>query len=174
MTLKSRLTLFLILAGLSLGLAACTSSASTATLITATPPPTLTSVPASETPLPPTDTLPPAETALPPTATEPPGSPTPLPSARVMVKLLNVRSGPGTAYTVLAIVKEGDVLTALGRTPDNTWIVVRLPDGTSGWCSAQAKYVTLSGSISELPAAPIPAPPWPTAVRSPTGPTPEP
>ncbi len=174
MTLKSRLTLILIVAGLSLGAAACTSSASTATLVSTTPPPTLTSAPASDTPLPPTDTLSPTETALPPTATEPLGSPTPLPSARVMVKLLNVRAGPGTAYPVVAIVKEGDVLTALGRTPDSLWIVVRLADGTSGWCSAQSKYVTLSGGISELPAAPIPAPPWPTAARSPTAPTPEP
>ncbi len=174
MTLKTRLTLFVMLAGLGLGLAACTSSASTATVVSTTAAPTLTSVPASDTPIPPTDTLPPTESALPPTATEPPGSPTPLPSARVMVKLLNVRSGPGTAYPVVAIVKEGDKLTALGRTPDNLWIVVRLADGTSGWCSAQSKYITLNGSISELPAAPIPAPPIPTAALSPTAVMPEP
>ena len=174
MTLKTRLTLFGIVAGLSLGLAACTSSASTATLISTAPPlPTPTSVPPSDTPISPTDTaLPPTEPAPAATATEPPGSPTALPSATVMVKLLNVRSGPGTAYPIVAIVKEGDVLTALGRTPDNLWIVVRLADGTSGWCSAYSKYVTLSGGISQLPAAPIPAPPRPTAVRSPAAPTP--
>jgi len=166
MTLKTRLTLFAIFAGLSLGLAACTSSASTPTLITATPPPTPTSLPPSDTPMAATDTvLPPTEPAPSATATQPPDSPTAPPSATVMVKLLNVRSGPGTAYPVLAIVKEGDVLTALGRTPDNLWIVVRLADGTSGWCSAYTKYVTLNVGITQLPAAPIPAPPRPTLIR---------
>jgi N-acetylmuramoyl-L-alanine amidase len=88
-----------------------------------------------------------------------------------MVKLLNVRSGPGTAYPIIAIVKEGDELTALGRTGDNLWIVVGMADGKSGWCSAYSKYVTLDVDVSQLPIAPIPAPPKaaaPTAARTPT------
>ena len=160
MTLKMRLTRLVIVVGLSVGLAACKSPAPTAAPTgTAAELPTRTAVPPSATPLPPVDSaLPPTETAqaLPaPTL----GPPTAVPSARVMVKLLNVRSGPSTAYTIVAIVKEGDVLTAIGRSPDGQWILVNMPDGKSGWCSASSRYVALDADVSQLPAAPVPPPP---------------
>ena len=48
--------------------------------------------------------------------------------------LLNVRSGPGTNYDVLAQLPRDTVVTAVGS--NGTWVQVILPDGKAGWVSA--------------------------------------
>ncbi|HOL16976.1 MAG TPA: N-acetylmuramoyl-L-alanine amidase [Bacillota bacterium] len=52
----------------------------------------------------------------------------------VEADLLNVRSGPGTNYGVLAQIPRGTVVTAVGAS--GTWARVILPDGKAGWVSS--------------------------------------
>lgn len=47
---------------------------------------------------------------------------------------LNLRSGPGTNYRILAGVKTGDALTVLDR--QERWTKVRTAEGKSGWIPA--------------------------------------
>jgi uncharacterized protein YraI len=51
---------------------------------------------------------------------------------------LNVRSGPGTQYAVLRLVRRGDSFPVLGRNADSTWyqITVNAVANTKGWVSA--------------------------------------
>ncbi len=167
MTLKTRLTLIVAAILLGLSLAACSPPASTSThAATFTPAREVTQKQVSATPLPASDTpLPPTETPLP---TDTPTSlpPTPLPTAKVMAKLLNLRAGPGTTYPIVATLKQGDVLTVLGRTPDNLWIAVRASASVSGWCSAQSKYVSLSVEVGRLATVSSPGEPQAAIVTS--------
>lgn len=64
-------------------------------------------------------------------ATEVPNVPTDV--AVVTTAMLNVRTGPSTAYQVITAVPRGTRLTVLGRNEANTWIAVRLEDGREGW-----------------------------------------
>lgn len=161
MTLKTRLTVIVGAVLLGLSLAACSPPASSSVHAnTATPIKEVTVAKApSATPLPPTDTLtslPPTETPLPTdTATSLP--PTALPTAKVVAKYLNLRAGPGTAYPIVNMLKEGDVLTVLGRTPDNGWIAVKVSDTVTGWVSAQSKFVSLDVAVNRLAIVPSPS-----------------
>jgi hypothetical protein len=63
---------------------------------------------------------------------------------------LNVRSGPGLGFSVIASVDPGHAVTAIGRTQAAEWIQIELPapaDGV-GWVSAN--YVDQSGSAADL------------------------
>lgn len=51
--------------------------------------------------------------------------------AYVDVHTLNVRSGPGTAHPVTALVRKGDLLRIKGS--ENAWLYVNLPSGELGW-----------------------------------------
>lgn len=53
----------------------------------------------------------------------------------VEASLLNVRSGPGTAYSVLYQAPRGTVLTPLER--EGSWVRVVLPDRGRGWVAAE-------------------------------------
>ena len=57
---------------------------------------------------------------------------------------LRVRSGPGTSYSRITAISEGTTVTVLGET--NGWYLVRLSNGTTGYCSAE--YIKLSASPS--------------------------
>ena len=61
---------------------------------------------------------------------------------------LNVRSGPGTAFPVLAQVRSGTTLTLLGRTEDASWLYVDTGE-VQGWVAAP--YVRVAGNILDLP-----------------------
>jgi Tol biopolymer transport system component len=64
---------------------------------------------------------------------------------------LNVRTGPGTGYPVVATVAAGTALTAAARNAAADWLQVEgaaLPGG-SGWVSAA--YLTLQGTAADLP-----------------------
>ena len=80
--------------------------------------------------------------------------------AVVNIESMNVRSGPGTAYSIQAIVVRNDKLIILGQAYNCSWLEVRTPDGQTGWVSAT--YVTFSLICSEIAQASIP--PVPTAV----------
>lgn len=62
---------------------------------------------------------------------------------------LNVRSGPGTAYAVVAKVLDGGELSLPARNDDGSWVQVALEAGGFGWVSA--RFVTTDGPIDDLP-----------------------
>jgi hypothetical protein len=80
----------------------------------------------------------------------------------VEAEALNVRTGPGAEYDRIGVVREGDGLDVVARTPAGDWLKVIAPDGTEGWVAAA--YVTLNVAPDEIPeAAEIPPPPSPPA-----------
>ncbi|MFR8871192.1 SH3 domain-containing protein [Paraclostridium sordellii] len=62
-------------------------------------------------------------------------------SAQVTVSELNVRSGPGTNYSVISQVKKGNILAVIAVNTSNNWLKIQFKDGTTGWVSG--KYVTV-------------------------------
>ena len=78
-----------------------------------------------------------------PTATTLPTA-TAAPDAVVRVASLNMRSGPGTAYGILASYRQGVVLDVIGRNQDGSWLQVVTPDGRTGWMIASSLVINLS------------------------------
>ena len=62
---------------------------------------------------------------------------------------LNIRTGPGTQFSIIKSVPAGTVVTLLGRNTASTWAKVRLTDSTVGWMNAS--YLIKSVSMSSLP-----------------------
>lgn len=114
----------------------------TTTTPTATPTGTLTptATPTSTaTPVPNTPT--PTVTAVPPTGA----------TATIATGALNVRSGPSLAYSPVAVVNQGAVVSLIGRNANSTWAKIRLANGTEGWVNAASTYITPNVAISSLP-----------------------
>ncbi len=111
-------------------------------LPTATPRPT--DIPATATTLPPTFTVAPPKAPEAATATA-----VPLPVASVIVRLLNVREGPGLDYTVVGAVAEGDTLDVIGQNAGGGWWQVCCVAGQPGWVISEA--VTLTGEAANVP-----------------------
>lgn len=63
---------------------------------------------------------------------------------------VNVRSGPGTQYTVLGQARLGDALDITGRSANNQWLRVNF-NGQEGWISAALFDVT--GDVATAPEA---------------------
>lgn len=108
--------------------------------------PTATSIPATAVPATatPTGTTTPAPTAT-PTATPQPGAPT----AVIDTGALNVRSGPGVPYEIVAIVYQNNTVTLLGRNADSSWAKIRTAAGVEGWVNVN--YIDPNVPISSLP-----------------------
>ena len=68
-----------------------------------------------------------------------------------------VYSGPGFLYEPVESVTEGQTLGIIGRTADNHWVQIRLPDGREGWIAAEIIHV--SASLSNVPVVHGIAPP---------------
>ena len=88
---------------------------------------------------------------------------------------LNVRTGPGTNYSIITSFPEGTLLDVIGRSDTGNWLVVWLPDlQRNGWISTA--FVTLGFDISTLPivAAPPAPPPKVTNPPEPTAAQPKP
>lgn len=63
---------------------------------------------------------------------------------------VNVRRTPVTEETnIIRLLENGTVLPATGRTADNTWIQVTLPDALTGWIAAE--FLVPSADITTLP-----------------------
>ena len=62
----------------------------------------------------------------------------------------NLRTAPGTASEVLAIVPAASEVTALGRTRD-FWFFVELPDGVQGWVAFSTVDQVDVEAVRELP-----------------------
>lgn len=109
-----------------------TTPTATSTTPTATPTATATAVPNTPTP---------TATAVPVTGA----------SATVATGALNVRSGPSLAYSPVAVVNQGTVVSLIGRNANGTWAKIRLANGTEGWVNADGAYITPNVAISSLP-----------------------
>lgn len=140
-----------------------------------TPTPTATNEPTATpttTPIPPTFTqAPPTQTATPtatptdePTATAtitpiPPTATPRLPQITVIVNELNVRTGPGTAYTVIAQVPRDTQFDVIGQNNGRDWWQICCLDGdVIGWIFKES--VILDDETVTIPiASEIPTPP---------------
>lgn len=96
------------------------------------------------------------------------------PTAEIVTGALNVRSGPGLEYSVVAIVNQGNVVNLLGRNADSTWAYVQTATAVLGWVNASSTYINPSVAISSLDVV-TPNTPTPTGTLTPTNtPTPVP
>jgi N-acetylmuramoyl-L-alanine amidase len=82
-------------------------------------------------------------------------TPAPAASAIVATGALNVRSGPGVGYSIVAVVGHGDVVTLLGRNATASWVQVQRASGQTGWVNASLVQPTVA--ISTLPLVETPA-----------------
>ncbi|NDJ60876.1 MAG: SH3 domain-containing protein [Chloroflexi bacterium] len=62
---------------------------------------------------------------------------------------LNIRSGPGTGFGVIATVDQGAVFNLISRNLDATWVEVALVGGIRGWVSA--RLITPFVPLASLP-----------------------
>jgi uncharacterized protein YraI len=59
-------------------------------------------------------------------------------TATVTASSANLRSGPGTGYSVLGYTYRGDSYPVGGQNQENNWIVIGTPDGGSAWLALSA------------------------------------
>ncbi|MBX3011172.1 MAG: SH3 domain-containing protein [Caldilineaceae bacterium] len=71
---------------------------------------------------------------------------------------LNARSAPTTTAQAVVLLEGGAVVTVTGRSADNEWLQLRLPDDTAAWVFAE--YIQLSDSGAST---------TPTVTTDPTG-----
>ncbi|MCC6613262.1 MAG: hypothetical protein IT320_07270 [Anaerolineae bacterium] len=76
-------------------------------------------------------------------------------TATVAVEAANMRSGPGTGYSVLGFGLAGLNVPVGGTNPDQSWLVVGTPNGASAWVARN--LVELSGSCSDLTVFNVPS-----------------
>lgn len=84
-----------------------------------------------------------------------PTGPAPL-SARVLANA-NCRSGPGTAYQVIAGFLVEERVDLVGISPDGAWWVARIPEG--GYCWLWGQLIELTPQARDLPVFPLPPTP---------------
>lgn len=77
------------------------------------------------------------------------------PQATIQADILNIRSGPSTAYGVIGRAKIGQTLPIIGKSENGTWWQVNL-SGKKGWVSGQ--YTQISGSTADVPVIKVAAP----------------
>jgi multidrug resistance efflux pump len=64
--------------------------------------------------------------------------------AEIIAPGLNVRSGPGMGYPVIATLAEGDIVPVFEVDSDTGWLQVQLPGGEqTGWISGKPAYVSI-------------------------------
>lgn len=71
-----------------------------------------------------------------------------LPEVLVNTSALNVRSGPGSVFTILYTVPGGFVFEPLGVTADQVWVLVDSPLGR-GWIARE--FIVFRGDVSTIP-----------------------
>jgi dipeptidyl aminopeptidase/acylaminoacyl peptidase len=91
----------------------------------------------------------------------------------VLAQALNVRSGPGVGYAIIAGLRQGDTVDVIGRHSASGWWQVELNAGGAGWVTGGAQYVRLEGdggSVPEVAATAVaPDAPGPKPTAPPVG-----
>ena len=79
---------------------------------------------------------------------------------------LNVRTGPGTNYAVVGVLKQSESANIVGKSPNGHWWKIQCPEGVGSecWTSAGPQYSTPNNAAG-VPVAAVPAPP---ATHTPT------
>lgn len=72
-------------------------------------------------------------------------------TASVRTYALNVRTGPGIAYTRLTTLSNAQVVTVIGRNSSGTWLKIITPSGVTGW--SNASFLRVPFNIMTLPVA---------------------
>jgi hypothetical protein len=107
-----------------------------------------------------------------PTATAAPPRATPIPEPLCTVRSspnLNLRSGPGTDFSVIGALPVSSQLQPLARNADATWVEVeqRL-SGQRGWVAGAARFIECTVDLMTLPLGVLPTPPTRTPTPTPT------
>jgi hypothetical protein len=102
-----------------------------------------------------------------PTLTPPPARPQAVASITV-----NVRSGPGTNFPVIATLPPNVPIAIVGRNDSATWWQIEGPDGSRGWVAASVVQASPNVDVPIAQAPALPAQPSPTP--APPAPTPKP
>ncbi|MCB8985356.1 MAG: hypothetical protein H6659_16110 [Ardenticatenaceae bacterium] len=123
--------------------ATATATATSMPTSTATLLPTITPSPTAV----PSATLP--ATFTPSAAISPTLLPTAVPLVIVDVPTLNVRQGPGTAYSILAAVEQGGQYEVVGQSFNGEWWQLCCFLGEPGWVIGEA--VTITGDTANVP-----------------------
>ena len=71
----------------------------------------------------------------------------------ILADRLNVRSGPGTGYSVAASAKKGEKYTVTGQNGNCAWLKISSGGKALGWVSGGKSFVKLNGACSGIPAA---------------------
>lgn len=79
------------------------------------------------------------------------------PLVTVVVSSLRVRSGPGTDYTVLGAVAQGEQYPITGQAYGCQWYQISHPQFGEAWLSGGAQYVTSDANCDQISEAVIPA-----------------
>lgn len=81
------------------------------------------------------------------------------PSVTTLIDL-NVRTGPGTNYTVIGVLKQGQSANIIGKSPNAHWWKIQCPEGVGSecWTSASPEYST-SNNAAGVAVAAVPPPP---------------
>lgn len=142
--LSPRILFFCALVLLTLALTACTAYPSGDSL----PRPSFFSSPVAQI------TIFPSPTPS-PTLTIPPPTPTPIP-ARISTTI-NVRSGPGTAYSSLGLLTASQTIQVIGQDGSGEWYLILYPSAETGLGWVAAVYVQLEAAVTP-PAIVTPSP----------------
>lgn len=110
-----------------------------------------------------------------PTPAEPTATPTPETATAVIDNpTLNVRSGPGTNYSIIGRASNGQSYEVTGKNASGSWYQINF-NGQTGWVSGD--FVIIQGNAGGIQVAaniPAPPPPPPTQPPAPATPTPPP
>ncbi|MEW6405803.1 MAG: SH3 domain-containing protein [Chloroflexota bacterium] len=72
--------------------------------------------------------------------------------------LVNCRFGPGTVYTLIGELKEGQSARVTGTDINGEWYYIDDPGNPHGQCWVSADFVEVTGNINDLPIIQPPAP----------------
>ncbi|MEZ4732895.1 MAG: SH3 domain-containing protein [Caldilineaceae bacterium] len=115
-----------------------------------------------------------AEPAAEPVANTPPSPETAQTTANtepmltVLVASLRIRSGPGTEYSVLGAVAQGEQVAIRGQAYECQWYQVAHPQFAEAWLAGGAQYVASDTSCDQVATVAIPTPPSPAPTVAPT------
>jgi uncharacterized protein YraI len=118
--------------------------------------PTATATPSLTPSLTPTTSATPTASSTPETTADQPHQ------LEVILASVNVRQGPGTVYTAIGFLQQGDRVEIIARSRGGDWYLVRLPDDQVAWIAGSVTRPVAAFENDEIPVAAT-IPPVPTA-----------